>query len=176
MKKHIILLILIALLLNGCTQATNDMPRSAEQIAAMEDTEMYDTLITRFMDTEPNALNLQQLTVAALVTFDAEMMNGGLCQFFANDYSGYAPYIIDALDEIGAIQIQAHYSSFIAENKIDVTQMEDFRIASVQDYINQYERFPYEAFDNRFYELYQQENLYERLLAYARNHADSIFD
>lgn len=180
MKKILLLLFLSVLIISGCRPSSNDdllndATQNADEMLTMEDNEMYDTLITRFMGAEPNALNQKQLTVAALITFDAEMMNGGLCQFFANDHSGYAQYISDALEEIGAIEMQAHYSSFITRNKIDVTQMDSFRIVSIQDYLKQYERFPYESFDNTFSEIYQKEKLGELLLAYARLYADEIF-
>ena len=154
----------------------NDATINSDEIFLMEDNDMYDTLITRFMSAEPNTLNQKQLTVAALITFDAEMMNGGLCQFFVNDYNGYAQYINDALGEVGAIEMQKHYSSFVSQNGIDVTQMDSFRIASVQDYIEQFERFPFESFDNTFSEIYQKENLADMLLAYVRLHGDEILD
>ena len=148
--------------------------QNADEILTMEDHEMYDTLITRFMGAEPKALNQKQLTVAALITFDAEMMNGGLCQFFANDYSGYAQYISDALGEVGAIEMQEHYLSFVTQNEIDVTQMDSFRIVSIQDYLTQYARYPYQSFDNTFSEIYPKENLGSLLLAYVCLHGDEI--
>lgn len=148
---------------------------NADEVLIMEDADLYDALIMRFMDTEPNSLNQKQLTVAALVNFDAEMMNGGLCQFFANDYDGYAQHIGDALREVGANEIQKHYSDFVSQNQIDVTQMDSFRIVSTQDYLKQYERFPYEAFDITFYEIYEIENLSDLLLDYVRLYRDEIF-
>ena len=181
MKKLMLLLLLIVLMMSGCVfsfndDLTNDATQNADEILTMEDNEMYDALITRFMDAEPKALNQKQLTVAALITFDAEMMNGGLCQFFANDYSGYAQYISDALGEVGAIEMQEHYSSFVTQNEIDVTQMDSFRIVSVQDYLTQHARFPYQSFDNTFSEIYQKENLGGLLLAYVRLHGDEILN
>ena len=137
---------------------------------------MYDALITRFMGADPNGLNQKQLTVAALVNFDAEMMNGGLCQFFVNDHNGYAQHVSDALGEVGATEMQEHYSRFVSQNEIDITQMDSFRIVSVQDYLEQFARFPYEAFDNTFSEIYQKENLGELLLSYARLHGDEILN
>ena len=181
MKKLVVLLLLVALLTGGCMfsangDGSNHTELTADGILAMEDMEMYDALITKFMDAHPNALNQKQLTVAALIIFDAEMMNGGLCQFFVNDYNGYAQYIADALGEVGASGLQKHYSDFISQNTIDVTQMDSFRIASVQDYVKQFERFPYEAFDETFSEIYQIENLGEMLLDYARLHGTEILD
>lgn len=181
MRKLIILFILITSLMSGCMALSNEgitnctMP-NADEVLAMEDNDMYDALIMRFMGAEPNILNQKQLTVAALITFDAEMMNGGLCQFFANDYNGYAQYISDALGAVGAIEMQKHYLAFISQNEIDVTQMDSFRIVSIQDYLKQYQRFPYEPFDATFLEIYQKENLGDILLAYVRLHGDEILN
>lgn len=181
MKKLVFLVLLVALLTGGCVfsgngDAANHTTLTAEEILALEDGEMYDALILRFMDVAPNTLNPGCLTVATLITFDAEMMNGGLCQFFVNDYNGYAQYIADALGEVGAVELQKHYSDFLSQNQIDVTQMESFRISGVQDYVKQLERFPYESFDHTFSELYQKENLREILLAYVRLYGNEILD
>ena len=181
MKKLILLLVLTALLMSGCMFSFNDdlsnyTTLNTNEILTMEDNDVYDALITRFMDAEPNTLNQKQLTVAALITFDSEMMNGGLCQFFVNDYSGYAQYVGDALGKVGALEMQEHYSSFVSQNEIDVEQMHSFRIVGIQDYAKQYERFPYEAFDNTFSEIYQRENVSDILLSYVRLHRDEIFD
>ncbi len=181
MRKLIIPLVLIMLLMSGCMisyndSITNSAKPNADDILAMKDIDMYDAMITRFMFAEPDTLNRKQLTVAALITFDAEMMNGGLCQFFANDHNGYAQYISDALGEVGATEMQEHYSAFINQNEIDVTQMDSFRIRSVKDYLEQYERFPYESFDNTFSEIYLKENVGDLLLAYVRLHGDEILN
>ncbi len=181
MRKLIIPLVLIILLMSGCMVSSNDgitnsTKLNADDILAMKDIDMYDAMITRFMFAEPDTLNRKQLTVAALITFDAEMMNGGLCQFFANDHNGYAQYISDALGEVGATEMQKHYSAFINQNEIDVTQMDSFRIRSVQDYLKQYERFPYESFDNTFSEIYLKENVGDLLLAYVRLYGDEILN
>ena len=181
MQRLIFLLILVVLLISGCAFSSNDDLTShttlnADEILITEDDYMYEALITKFMDADPNTLTQKQLTVATLITFDAEMMNGGLCQFFINDYSGYAQHVSNALAEVGAVELQNHYISFITQNGIDVSQMDSFRIASIQDYVKQFERFPYEAFDTTFSEIYQNENLCDLLLSYVRLHEDEILD
>lgn len=180
-KRLMFYVALAALIMSGCGLSSNDdfqnnATLNSDEILKMEDYEMYDALIMRFMDADINTLNEKQLTVAVLITFDAEMMNGGLCQFFVNDYNGYAQYVSGALEEVGAIEMQKHYSSFLSQNNIDVTEMDSFRIGSVQDYVNQLESLPYEDFDNTFSEIYQKENLGELLLSYVRLHGDEILD
>ena len=181
MKKLMILFVLAALLMSGCAHSTidessTDSTLTSEELRIKEDLDMYYALIMRFMDADPNTLNEKQLTVAALITFDAEMMNGGLCQFFVNDYSGYARYVSDALEEVGAVEMQKHYSSFVSLNEIDVSQMDSFRINSIQEYAKQFERYPYEEFDNTFSEIYQKENLADLLLSFVRLHEEEILN
>lgn len=181
MKKRILWLImidLVALLMSGCTLSSNDVSSNntakTGEICATENYDMYDTLVMRFMDANPNTLNQKQLTVAALITFDAEMMNGGLCQFLINDYQGYARYVGDALTEVGAPEMQKHYTSFLSQNEIDVTKMDSFCIASIEDYLKQLKRFPYEEFDKTFSEIYEQENLWNLLIAYVQRYEEEI--
>ena len=181
MKKLVLLMALSILLMSGCRFPFNDdistqATSNANEILAMEDNDMYDALMTRFMDADLNTLNQKQLTVATLINFESEMMGGGLCQFFTNDYPGYAQYVSNDLKEIGATEMQAHYTRFITQNGIDVTQMDSFRIIGIFDYLEQYERFPYEAFDNTFSEIYHNENLSDMLLAYVRLYANEILD
>ncbi|MGM9627109.1 MAG: DUF4375 domain-containing protein [Faecousia sp.] len=181
MKKLMILFVLAAVLMSGCAHPTidessSDSTLSSEELRTKEDLDMYDALIMRFMDADPNTLNEKQLTVAALITFDAEMMNGGLCQFFVNDYSGYAQYVSAALEEVGAVEMQKHYSSFVSQNEIDATQMDSFRINSIQNYAKQFESYPYEEFDNTFSEIYQKENLADLLLSFVRLHEEEILN
>ena len=179
MKKRIVLLVLVSLLMSGCLFPSDNGGSAntalyAEEILTMNDNDLYSVLVTNFMGIDPSTLNQKQQTVAALVTFDAEMMNGGLCQFFVNDHVGCAQYVGEALGEVGARSLQTHYTSFIDQNAIDLTKMDSFRILSIQGYQKQYERFPYEAFDTAFSEIYQTENLGDLLLSYVRLHSDEI--
>ena len=181
MKRLLILSILLTLLMSGCFflpigNLSNTATFSKEEMLAMDDSDLYDALIIRFLDVEPETLNQAQRTVATLLTFDAEVMNGGLCQFFTNDYYGYAQYVSDALGQVGAAEMQKHYSDFLTNNQIDVTRMDLFHTSSIEDYLKQLERYPYESFDSTFYEIYQRENLFDLLLTYVRLHADTVLE
>jgi hypothetical protein len=54
--------------------------------------------------------------------------------------------------------------------------MDSFRIGSVQDYVKQFESYPYEEFDNTFSEIYQKENLADLLLSFVRLHEEEILN
>jgi hypothetical protein len=181
MRKIIVLLVLFVFLLTGCVFPFHSYVSyydtlTASEILTMDDDDLYQALIMVYLDSDPEVLRHEQRMAATLINFDAEMMNGGLCQFFVNDHTVFAQYVVDALNEVGAVEMQSHYTSFISQNGIDVTDRASFRIGSQKDYEECYARFPYDAFDQTFSEIYQEENLRDLLISYVRLHSDEIFD
>ena len=45
----------------------------------------------------------------------------------------------------------------------------------IDEYIDQYEEFPLDDFDSKFYNLYMEENLYELVINYVKDNYDKIF-
>ena len=179
MKKLILMVVLAALLMSGCAQSTIDESSvdstlSSEELRIKEDLEMYDSLIMRFMDADPNALNEKQLTVAALITFDAEMMNGGLCQFFVNSSRDVAPYVVESLNAIGAINYKILLNDFVEEHNINLSDLDSFMIEDVEEFEAQTERYPFDDFDDNYYELYEKEPLEDLLISYAKKHLEDF--
>ena len=179
MKKLILMVVLAALLMSGCAHSTIDETSvdstlSSEELRINEDLEMYDSLIMRFMDADPNTLNEKQLTVAALITFDAEMMNGGLCQFFVNSSRDVAPYVVESLNKIGAINYKILLSNFVEEHNINLSDLDSFIIEEVEEFEAQTERYPFDDFDDKYYELYEKEPLEDLLISYAKKHLEDF--
>jgi hypothetical protein len=98
-------------------------------------------------------------TVYIINTFDAEVQNGGLCQFFVNSSRYLAPYVSEALAAIGADHHKKLYDEFIETNRIDVTDLDSFAISSVRGFKKQAKRYDFEAFDDRYYEFEDMEDL-----------------
>lgn len=98
-------------------------------------------------------------TVYIINTFDAEVQNGGLCQFFVNSSRYLAPYVSEALAAIGADHHKKLYDEFIETNRIDVTDLDSFAISSVRGFKKQTKRYDFEAFDDRYYEFEDMEDL-----------------
>ena len=92
-------------------------------------------------------------TVYILSTFDAEVQNGGLCQFFVNSSKAVAPYLCDALELVGAMEHKNLFESFVAENNIDLLNLESFEADSVREYQRQTKRFDFDSFDDKYYDL-----------------------
>ena len=92
-------------------------------------------------------------TVYILSTFDAEIQNGGLCQFFVNSSRIVAPYVIESLRCVGADEHLNLFEEFITTNNIDVSDLESFKVFSKRGYIRQTKRFDFDSFDDQYYEL-----------------------
>ena len=105
----------------------------------------------------------------ALSIFDMEVQNGGLCQFFVNSSGELAPYIEDAMAEIGAEEHRALFAKFVTENEIDLNNMDSFRVTSVRQYRDQLERYDYGVFDDAYYDL---PSIYDYLTKWLRENID----
>lgn len=106
--------------------------------------------------------------------FDMEVMNGGLCQFFVNSSRELAPYISDCLHTIGATKYEKLYSDFVVKNNIDLRELDSFIIDEVDEYEAQTERYPFDDFDDKYYELYECESLEEMLVSYVKQNLDDF--
>ena len=96
-----------------------------------------------------------------------EVNNGGLCRFFVNPSAEIAPYVSKYLGVIGANEHKELYDSFISDNGIDVSDLSSFIIDDVTEFKAQTERYPFNDFDNAFYEL---KPIQDHLIPYIREH------
>ena len=100
----------------------------------------------------------------ALDYLELEVANGGLCQFFVNSSRLVAPYISEYLGQIGAWEHKALYDDFIERNQIDRTDLSSFRIRDLSEYEAQTKRYPFDEFDDRFYDLPPMETYLTKLV------------
>ncbi len=144
-------------------------------ILAMDDESFYDTILCVCNDAvyEINAPELteEQKLAYSLMTFEAEVNNGGLCQFFVNSSRECAPYISKALDVVGAAELKVLFDDFVDENGIDTKDLSSFKIEDIDEYEAQTKRFDFDSFDDRFYEDTQ---LHKQIIDYARKHIERI--
>ena len=117
------------------------------------------------------AMSEHQRLVYALNYWQMEVNNGGLCQFFVNSSRCLAPYIGQYLRSVGADNHADLYEGFIRRNGIDTHDLSSFQISRVKDFEAQTQRYPFDTFDDAFYEL---PGLEELLTAYIRTHADAF--
>ena len=101
-------------------------------LLALDDEEFYDAIECvcedAVYDIEETSLTKEQKFVYSLNKFEAEVNNGGLCQFFVNSSSECAPYISQALGAIGATGLKALFDGFIELNNINAEKAERFNV------------------------------------------------
>lgn len=103
--------------------------------------------------------------------YDMEIQNGGLCQFFVNHSDSVAPYVEEALSAIGAESHRQHFADFIADNKIDIHNLNSFRIGDISEYTALTKRYDFDTFDNQYYNMTP---LCEYMAKYIRQNADAF--
>lgn len=146
-----------------------------EDILALDDGDFFDAIECvcedAVFDIKDSTINEEQKLVYSLIKLEAEVNNGGLCQFFVNSSRECAPYVSKALEVIGATQLKELYDNFIDSNNIDVNDLSSFKISEVEDFESQTQRYDFESFDDKFYE---DENLHNQIIEYSKNNLEKI--
>lgn len=148
---------------------------SVAELKELPDDALYDLLCeTLYYDADSDEIdkyNPVQLTILTVMNFDAEIQNGGLCQFFVNSSRNYAPYVVESLKKIGADDIAKLFADFVRDNNIDVMDLSSFDVYDEEEFEEQEDRYPFDDFDDAYDENYEIEKL---LLAYARNNLNDV--
>lgn len=146
-----------------------------EDLLTLSDDDLFETIYFQNLDiageAEDEENELDQFagarkTVYILSLFDSEIQNGGLCQFFVNSSQIVAPFVSEALKEVGAIEHLNLFEEFITTNNIDVFDLESFKVSSKRGYLKQTKRFDFDSFDDKYYEL---PTLQEKVVSYIKN-------
>jgi hypothetical protein len=133
-----------------------------EELLRLSDGELYEKVYLQTLDLvesypdEEAALakmSRERRTFYILSIFDMEIQNGGLCQFFVNPSRLLAPRVEECLETVNAVEHKNLFSSFVADNNIDLNHLESFDIEDVNDYIAQTKRYDFNSFDDAYVEL-----------------------
>ena len=135
MKKLICLTLALSLLLCGCL--------FRPELSALSGDDLVVSLALLSEDLE--ALSPQERNAHIAACLELEVMNGGLCQFFANDPQ-YAAHVPEALEAIGATEHRALYEQFLADTGIDPLDPM-FQTESVEEFSHLYDLYPWDDFD-----------------------------
>ena len=135
---------------------------SLDDLKTLSDEELFDAIFRRLehkaseFEELSDALatfNHEQKAFYALYLLEIEVNNGGLCQYFVNSSRATAPYVRDAMVAVGALEHQALFESFIAKTDIDLSDLSSFIISDLDEYEEQLERYPFDEYDDAFYDL-----------------------
>lgn len=120
-----------------------------------------------------------EIPIFVLWMWNIEMQNGGLCQFFVND-GEFAPLVPAALEAVGAKKYAALLNDFVAKHKIDLQDLSQFDLdidsmdADMSTYTDATTLYPFDEFDDAFYELYGSDPLEAYMAAYIRENISSF--
>ena len=159
--KILVVIILVAILIY--LMATQKKDLSSKQV--LTDEEIYDYIVdlwAYFEDKNVKEYTEEQLVVISVTAYDGEMNNGGISQFLTNSSNMFLPMLSNSLNQIKAIEHKKQLEDFIKNNKIDINNLESLEIENENDY------------DSEFYELEEEENLYDLILEYAKKNYDKI--
>ena len=151
-----------------------------EELLTLSDDDLFETVTFQNLDIvgeaededeELELLTGARKTVYILESFDSEIQNGGLCQFFVNSSRVVAPYVFEALKSVGADEHLNLFEEFITANNIDISNLESFKVSSVRGFKKQSKRFDFDAFDDKYYDLPE---LQEKVVAYIKNNINEF--
>ena len=161
-------------------QQTESLSLTTEELAALDDDMLFFSAISRtehiidnYEESEDGfaALNAHQKVLFSVNALESEVNNGGLCQFFVNSSRAVAPFISDSLGLIGAEEHKALFDGFISKYRIDLNDLSSFMIRRTRDFDKMTKRYPFDEYDDAFYELPALE---EPLTKYIRAHIDAF--
>lgn len=159
MKKMIALVLCLCLALSGCLFVADVAELSGEELV----------VALAFPAEEFEDMAPEQKAAYTAACLELEVMNGGLCQFFANcpDCAAFVP---EALARIGAEAHLAAYEAFLADTGIDPLDPM-FGTEDMEEFSKLYELHPWEDFDDRYCELTPMAQLLE---AYVDAHPEAF--
>ena len=158
----------------------NKMYREAdiEELIKLEDHDLYEAIGARILakidfdnyESSFSALNEYEQTFWVVYEFDAEVLNGGLCQYFGNTRGRDFNRIADDLKVVGAEDYASLYTDFVKENEINGDEFAD---GVNEDWETSYNKYPYDKFDDAFGKLYMEEKALDSYLAeYVRANSE----
>lgn len=163
MKKRLFIFAIVIIMISAASGC------GGRYLEDIEDLSDYDLVEEAYfgLGYDFEALNDAQKVVYAIAELDMEVQCGGLCQFFYNDCEEVS-YVSKSLAEIGAAGYQKLYDDFIDDNNIDISGLDEI------EYEDLYDMYPFDDFDDAYYELYERQPLETILAAYIREHIDEV--
>ncbi|MBR5490023.1 MAG: DUF4375 domain-containing protein [Oscillospiraceae bacterium] len=153
---------------------------STEELATLPDDELFSAVWIRTENIVSskedllegfNSLNDEQRVFYAVNYLEMEVNNGGLCQFFVNSSRMVAPIVSEYMGIIGAIEHKKLYNAFIEKHQINTNDLSSFDSDTIEVFQSQYECYPFDEYDDAFYEL---EPLQNHLVSYVKKHIEKF--
>ena len=159
MKRILCILLPLMLFLCGCF--------ASPDVTALTGDELVVALA--FPAEDAATLSPEACSAYIAACLELEIMNGGLCQFFAN-CPDCAPFVPEALEQVGAAEHKALYEKFLTDNNIDPLDPM-FQTEDLEEFSRLYDLYPWDDFDNAYCALTPMPELLE---AYVKANPDDF--
>ena len=138
MKKLLCVLLALCLLLSGCFLAQDVTKLSGDELV----------ISLSLLPEDFDAMSRQEQAAYTAACLELEIMNGGLCQFFANcpDCAAFVP---EALELLGADEHRALYDRFLSDTGIDPLDPM-FQTEDLEEFSRLYDLYPWDDFDDAY--------------------------
>ena len=141
MKKMLCLMLVMAMMLCGCLPGKNLSALSGDELV----------VALAFPVDDFSSMSPERRVAYTAACLELEVMNGGLCQFFAN-CPDCVPYVPEALSAIGAEDHRKLYENFLSATGIDPLDPV-FHTEDMDEFSRLYELWPWEDFDDTYLSL-----------------------
>lgn len=151
--------------INNQIKKYSDM--SAQELYNLKDNELYEALecfTSDEMYNDPNA-NEAQKVYSVVSYFHSNIIEGSLCKFFV--YADIECYqlVSECLEAIGAYKTKELFDNFVRDNEIDLTDDKVFCCYNDDEYLELFDLYPFEEFDEPYCE---SDEVFNSLIEYAR--------
>ena len=136
---------------------------------------LYEHVVMEAWDVDDPNFATQSRAMQALhvvLTFDMEIQNGGVAQFFWNQGSACASLVPDMLREMGLDDVAVLYEQFMQENQITLAEIDTYRERFPHMGEEFYSLHPFDDFDLAYVKIWAETNLNSRFLDYAEQHPE----
>ncbi len=168
MKKLLCLIVAVVMVLtlSGCSLLRYGF-MDVEDIVKLPDDEMTVALLMQLGEQDFGSLNEAQKVVYTATALELEVLNGGVVQFLSNEGNGCAPYVLEALEKIGATEHLALLQDALEQNNVDLADLSAFITEDVEEFSKLYDQYDFDAFDHAYETL---PSMPDYIRAYIRAH------
>ena len=138
MKRILPIVLSLCLLLSGCFLSQDVTKLSGDELV----------MALALLPEDFDAMSREERAAYTAACLELEIMNGGLCQFFAN-CPDCAPFVPEALEQVGAAEHKALYEKFLTDNNIDPLDPM-FQTEDLEEFSRLYDLYPWDDFDNAY--------------------------
>ncbi|MEL6672027.1 MAG: DUF4375 domain-containing protein [Bacteroidota bacterium] len=143
---------------------------------------VFDNLSDKMGDYQQEAVilreqfNPSQQAIYLSWWLEAEVHNGGFNQFYVNSKGPFAEMIPELLEGMNAMKfakLTRKANQTYQLHQAQITQRQD---GTLEGFSQSYQDNPLNELDQKFYDLYEQENLFDLQVAFIRKHQADFVD